>query len=142
MRRTYKIQPRPDNLEGGWNLKLYEANQEAGGGAYPVRREDPHVGMEWWNGLPETRRAHWLMMAASAMPTAARHTFLLVEAYNDAMSEGETWSTCPPMGTSSKRNDDNTTHLRRGQTPKTARRPLSSSKPLQDSRLVRLVHQL
>jgi len=33
----------------------------------------------------ETRRAHWLMMAASAMPTAAHHAYLLAEAYNDAM---------------------------------------------------------
>jgi len=48
--------------------------------------------MEWWNGLPETRRAHWLVMAASAMPAAARHTYLLAEAYNDAMGEGESWS--------------------------------------------------
>lgn len=48
--------------------------------------------MEWWNGLSETRRAHWLVMAASAMPAAARHAYLLAEAYNDAMDEGESWS--------------------------------------------------
>jgi hypothetical protein len=54
---TYKIHARPRNSGGGWNLKLYEDFQDAGGGAYPVRQEDPHVGMEWWNGLSETRRA-------------------------------------------------------------------------------------
>jgi hypothetical protein len=58
MNRTYKIQPRPADLEGGWHLKLYENNQEAGGGVYTIREQDPHVGMEWWNGLPETRRVH------------------------------------------------------------------------------------
>jgi hypothetical protein len=92
---TYKIHARPRNSGGGWNLKLYEDFQEAGGGAYPVRQEDPHVGMEWWNGLSETRRAHWLIMAASAMPAAARHAYLLVAAYNDAMDEGESWRRVP-----------------------------------------------
>ena len=48
--------------------------------------------MEWWNRLPETRRAHWLVMAASAMPAAARHAYLLADAYNDAMGAGELWS--------------------------------------------------
>ena len=63
MNRSYKIQPRLASLGGGWNLKLYENNQEAGGGVYPVREDDPKAGMDWWNGLPETRRANWLMMA-------------------------------------------------------------------------------
>lgn len=91
--RTYKIHARPRNLGGGWNLKLYEDNQEADCAAYPVQQEDPHVGIEWWNGLHETRRAHWLMVAASAKPAAARHAYLLVEAYNDAKGKGESWST-------------------------------------------------
>jgi len=90
--RTYKIQARPRNAGGGWNLKLYENNQEAGGGAYPVRREDQHAGMEWWDALPETRRAHWLVMASSAVPAGARDAYLLVEAYNEAMGAGESWS--------------------------------------------------
>jgi hypothetical protein len=45
--------------------------------------------VEW---TPGTRRGHWLVMAASAMPSAARRAYLLVEAYNDAMGEGESWS--------------------------------------------------
>ena len=92
MKRTYKIQRRPADLGEWWHLKLYENNQEANGGVYPIWEEDPHVGMAWWNRLPETRRAHWLVMAASAMPAAARHAYLLAEAYNDAMGEGESWS--------------------------------------------------
>jgi len=32
------------------------------------------------------------MMAASAMPAAARHAYLMAEAYNDAFDEGEAWS--------------------------------------------------
>jgi hypothetical protein len=31
------------------------------------------------------------MMAASAMPAAARHAYLLAKAYNDAFEEGESW---------------------------------------------------
>lgn len=73
-------------------MKLYEDNQEAGGGMYPVQEDSPHAGMEWWNGLPETRRGQWLMMAASAMPSAARHTYLLADAYNDAMGAGDSWA--------------------------------------------------
>jgi hypothetical protein len=37
------------------------------------------------------KRSHLLTMAASAMPAAARHAYLLVEAYNDALEEAETW---------------------------------------------------
>jgi hypothetical protein len=32
------------------------------------------------------------MMAASAMSAAARRAYLLAEAYNDAIGEGESWS--------------------------------------------------
>jgi hypothetical protein len=92
MLRTYKIHPRPADLGGGWNLKLYEDDQEAGSGVYLAREEDSHVGGEWWNGLPDTQQWHWLMMAASSMPAAARNAYLLAEAYNDAMDEGESWA--------------------------------------------------
>jgi len=95
------------------DLKLYKDNQEAGNGAYPVRREDPHVGMEWWNALPETQCAHWLMMASSAVPTAARHAYLLVEAYNEAMREVSPGRPEPPQRPRVKAFDDNTTYHRR-----------------------------
>jgi len=32
------------------------------------------------------------MMVALAMPSAARHAYLLADAYNDAMGESESWS--------------------------------------------------
>lgn len=91
MIRTYNIQPRSDDLGGGWNLKLYEDGQEAGGGVFPIHADDPHAGIKWWNSLSEERRAHWLMMAASAMPAAARHAYLLAKAYNDAYDTAENW---------------------------------------------------
>lgn len=92
MQRSYEIQPRPDDLGGGWNLKLLEDGQDAGGGIFPVPQEHPEEGMAWWNALPESRRAHWITMAASAMPAAARHAYLLAEAYNDAFDQGESWA--------------------------------------------------
>lgn len=93
MKRSYEITPRPEALGGGWNLKLFEGGQEAGGGAFPIAEDDPQVGIGWWNALTEERRAHWLMMAASAMPAAAHHAYLLAEAYNDALDAGDAWAT-------------------------------------------------
>jgi len=91
MRYSYEIKPRPAELGGGWKLTLLEDGQEAGGGVFPVLEDNPQAGMNWWNSLSEEQRAHWLMMAASAMPAAARHAFLLAEAYNDAQDEADVW---------------------------------------------------
>ena len=93
MKHSYEITPRPAELGGGWRLQLLEDGQEAGGGVFPIPHEDPQTGMTWWNSLAEEQRAHWLMMAASAMPAAARHAYLLAEAYNDAQDEAEAWIT-------------------------------------------------
>ena len=92
MKRTYEIRPRPDDLGGGWKLTLIEDGKDVGGGVFPLPKDDPQAGMSWWNALSEDRRAHWMMMADSAMPVAARHACLLAKAYNDAMDEGESWS--------------------------------------------------
>jgi len=92
MKRTYEIYPRSADLGGGWKLRLLENGQEAGGGVFPVPGDDPQQGMTWWNALTEERRAHWMMMAASAMPAAARHAYLLAEAYKDALEEAESWA--------------------------------------------------
>jgi hypothetical protein len=89
--RGYEISPRPPALGGGWKLTLLENGQEAGGGVFPVTEEDPHAGMTWWNAMTEEKRAHWLLMAASATPADARHAFLLAEAYADAREVGEDW---------------------------------------------------
>lgn len=91
MGRSYEIHPRPADLGAGWNLKLVENAQEVGGGVFPVEEENAFAGIAWWNGLTEEKRRHWLMMAASAMPAAARHAYLLAEAYNDALDEAEAW---------------------------------------------------
>ena len=56
-----------------------------------VEEEDPMAGIAWRNALTEERRSHWLMMAASAMPAAARHAYLLAQAYNDALDEAGAW---------------------------------------------------
>ncbi len=90
---SYEINPRPVELGGGWKLTLLQDGQEAGGGVFPILQENPQTGMDWWNNLAEAQRAHWLMMAASAMPAAARHAYLLAEAYNDAQDEAEAWMT-------------------------------------------------
>jgi len=47
MNRTYKINPRPTDLGGGWSLKLYEDEQEANGGVFPVQEDTPSAGMDW-----------------------------------------------------------------------------------------------
>ena len=91
MRYSYEIRLRPVELGAGWKLTLLEDGQDVGGGVFPVRPEDAHAGMDWWNGLTEEKRAHWLMMAASAMPAAARHAYLLAQAYNDAQDDADDW---------------------------------------------------
>jgi hypothetical protein len=96
MSRSYEIHPRPANFRAGWSLRLIENGQEAGGGVFPVEEESAAAGIAWWNELTEERRAHWLMMAASAMPAAARHAYLLAEAYNDALDEAEAWVGAKP----------------------------------------------
>ena len=91
MGRSYEIHPRPANVGAGWNLRLLERGQEVRGGIFPVEAKSAAAGIAWWNGLTEEKRKHWLMMAASAMPAAARHAYLLAEAYNDALDEAEAW---------------------------------------------------
>ena len=35
MEFSYEITPRPDNLGGGWRLRLLEDGEEVGGGVFP-----------------------------------------------------------------------------------------------------------
>lgn len=90
--RGYEIKPRPAALGGGWKLTLYQDGQEAGGGVFPVTEEDPQTGMDWWNGMAVEERSYWLIKAASAVPAAARHAYLLAQAYADAQDHGESWT--------------------------------------------------
>lgn len=88
--RTYTITPRPSDL-GGWKLTLLEDAEEVGAGVFPIAAEDPHQGIQWFNDLPVEERAFWLVKAASAVPADARHAYLLAEAYDAALNEGEDW---------------------------------------------------
>jgi hypothetical protein len=36
MKFSYEITPRPDNLGGGWRLRLLEDGVEVGGGVFPL----------------------------------------------------------------------------------------------------------
>jgi len=90
--RTYEITPRDPDLGGGWNLVLFQGGEEAGRGVFPILQEGPEVGITWWNSIMEQDRSHWLMMAASAIPAAARHAYLLAKAYEDAQDQGDSWS--------------------------------------------------
>ncbi|MDK6078947.1 hypothetical protein [Massilia varians] len=49
--------------------KLLEAKPAAQPGA------DTQAGIEWWNSLTEERRAHWMLVAASAVPADAWKAF-------------------------------------------------------------------
>lgn len=89
--RSYEITPRHADQGGGWKLVLLQDGAEAGGGVFPVPAEGPEVGMAWWNAISPQARAHWLLMAASAVPAAARHAYLLAEAYDAAQEQGDSW---------------------------------------------------
>lgn len=91
MKYSYEITPRPAELGDGWTLTLLQDSEEVGGGVFPIAQEGPHTGMEWWNGLAEAQRAHWLMMAASARPADAYHAYQLAEAYADAEATAYEW---------------------------------------------------
>jgi hypothetical protein len=92
MNRSYEIVPRPANLGGGWKLTLLEDGQEAGGGVFPIPEEDEQACMDWFNGMNPETQWHWLTMGTSVTPAAARHAYLMAEAYADARQEGENWS--------------------------------------------------
>lgn len=92
IKRSYEITPRHPDQGGGWNLVLLQDGEEAGRGVFPIPQEGPEVGMAWWNAITVQSRAHWLSVAASAVPAAARHAYLLAEAYDAAQDQGETWS--------------------------------------------------
>ncbi|WP_247394670.1 hypothetical protein [Ralstonia pseudosolanacearum] len=88
----YTIDPRPAELGGGWRLKLFEGDQEVGGGVFPAdANADPHAGIAWFNGLPESERARWLADAGSARPVDAWAAYLREEAYQEAHSAAEAW---------------------------------------------------
>lgn len=94
MTRHYEIAPRPIELGGGWNVKLYIDNEEAGGGVFPADPDrDPVAGMDWWNGLPEDERAVWSKVSGSTgRAVDAWGAYLAHEAYADALEHGRSWT--------------------------------------------------
>lgn len=90
--RSYDIAPCPTGFGGGWKLTLWEDGQEVGGGVFPVPEELLEVVSEWWNSMTEQQQGYWLTRSASAVPTDARHAYLLAVAYDDALSAGEDWA--------------------------------------------------
>lgn len=90
MSYSYEINPHPVELGGGWELRLLNGDEEAGGGVFPIV-DDPHACMNWWNSLSEVGRAHGLLMGASGRPADAYHAYLLAEAYADAKATAYEW---------------------------------------------------
>lgn len=91
MKHSYEITPRSVELGDGWRLRLLEDGEEVGGGVFPVGNENPQQGVDWWNQLQEPQRAHWLTIAASAVPAEAWAAYLRAEAYADAEAEAYDW---------------------------------------------------
>lgn len=91
MKYSYEINPRSVELGDGWRLRLLEDGEETGGGVFPVVLDDPQTGMTWWNGCTEAARAHWLVVAKSAVAADAYHAHLLAEAYADAEATAYEW---------------------------------------------------
>ena len=59
-----------------WNL-MTSHRQPPAPGEPPT--SDVQLGMDWWNGLTEERRAYWLSKAVSAVPYAAWMAFRAAE---------------------------------------------------------------
>jgi len=91
MDRSYQITPRDPMLGDGWNLVLFDQGEIVGGGVFPIAHEEPHVGMAWWNSATEDERAHWLIIASSAVPAAARYAFRLIQIHEEAQAEADHW---------------------------------------------------
>jgi len=53
MNRTYQIDPRPADIGGGWQLKLIENGEEAGGGVFPPVNPDPEFDQAYQDALDE-----------------------------------------------------------------------------------------
>lgn len=94
MRYSYEIKPRPQELGGGWKLRLLDGDTEAGGGVFPVE-QDEAAGIDWWNDMRENQREWWIerTVERGALPTAAEAyiTYLLAEAHADAEATAYDW---------------------------------------------------
>lgn len=96
MKYDYDITPRPAELGGGWKVRLFEGDQEVGGGVFPPREADEAEGITWWNGLKEAERAWWLEHHAQhyqelTSAAAAYAACLRMEAYDQAQDFANEW---------------------------------------------------
>ena len=66
---------------------------ELGGGVFPADpNSDPRSGMDWWNGLEENERRHWMKRAGdTGRAVDAWAKYLSDAAYDEAEAEGESW---------------------------------------------------
>lgn len=84
MKYSYEINPRSVDLGDGWRLWLLDDGEETGGGVFPAALDDPQVDITWWNDCTQAARAHWLVVAKSAVVVDAYHANLSAEADADA----------------------------------------------------------
>jgi len=88
----YEIVPRAEDLGGGWELKMYESDEEVGGIAYPSGAGNrPSVGLAWFNGLNKEDRERWLNTKSDERPVDAWRVRLCAEAHRKAKAEGDAW---------------------------------------------------
>lgn len=86
-RYSYTIEPRSDDLGGGWQLRLFDGREEVGSGVFPLLASAPDDVRAWWTELGEEGRTYWRGMAQSPDPVKAHHAFLLTEAHAEAEAE-------------------------------------------------------
>jgi hypothetical protein len=53
------------------------------------------AGMDWWNGITESERGHWLAKADSARPHDAWDAYLQQSAHDDALNDAMSWLESP-----------------------------------------------
>ncbi|MUI10926.1 hypothetical protein GJV26_00240 [Massilia dura] len=91
MQYSYTIEPRADQLGGGWQLRLIQEGLEVGGGVFPVPAHDPVEGIDWWDALGEDDRAYWLTQAIEPTASEAFNAYLVASALADAEEHAKGW---------------------------------------------------
>lgn len=92
IRYSYMIEPRPDEVGGGWSLRLFDGEEEVGGGVFPLPAVTADDVRAWWTELGEVGRAYWHGMAHSPDPFKVHRTYLLAETHADAEAAGNSWA--------------------------------------------------
>lgn len=88
----YALVSRAPNVGGGFHLMLLIRDKEVAGREFPADRDaDPQAGIEWWNGLSDAERAHWISVSKSTVAADAWGAYLTAKAEIDAIHEGKAW---------------------------------------------------